>query len=103
MTRTRRHDLPARAREASHAVLARPRHVALAALVAGLLAAGAPRWIAAALATGAVVAGALTRRGAPGVGAGPAGPPRGGGARGRVWGGGRPPPPAPAPGGPGGG
>src|SRR3954468_5631252 len=62
MTADRGHELRARAREAWHAVLMRPRHLALAALVAGLLVAQAPRWLSPALVTGLVVAGAATRR-----------------------------------------
>src|SRR4051812_8485746 len=69
MRRERAHDLPSLARDALHAVLARPRHVVLAALVAGLLAAGAPRWTAAALAAACAVAGAVSRRGAIGLAA----------------------------------
>ena len=70
MAPPRTNDLRGRAREAWHAICARPRHVALAALVAGLLAAPAPRWIALALATGGVLAGMLTRRMALGLTAG---------------------------------
>src|SRR3954465_10952615 len=69
MRRERAHDLPSLARDALHAVLARPRHVVLAALVAGLLAAGAPRWTAVAIAAACVVGGAATRRAAIGVAA----------------------------------
>src|SRR3954468_3113089 len=69
MTADRGHELRARAREAWHAVLMRPRHIALAALVAGLLAAQAPRWLAPALVAGLAVAGAATRRIALGLAA----------------------------------
>src|SRR3954453_22325389 len=64
-----RNDLRARARETLHGVVARPRHVALAALVAGLLVAPAPRWIAVALAAGGVLAGVVGRRPALGLAA----------------------------------
>src|SRR5436190_2221735 len=69
MTADRGHELRARAREAWHAILIRPRHLALAALVAGLLVAQAPRWLAPALVTGVLVAGAATRRIALGLAA----------------------------------
>src|SRR4051794_12468015 len=69
MGRERAHHLPSLARDALHAVVARPRHIVLAALVAGLLAAGAPRWTAAALAAACAVAGAVSRRGAIGLAA----------------------------------
>src|SRR4051794_9807431 len=64
-----RNDLRARARETLHGVVARPRHVALAAFVAGLLVAPAPRWIAVALAAGGVLAGVVGRRTALGLAA----------------------------------